>query len=204
MLETAFFVVILLLGASLVVYTFVTGISPMPTSRKVGFKVQDAVDEAVASMETLPQHACELGFGWGSLLVPTARRLPDLHWRGWERSPLPYWFTRVRVWAQLKPPHRTRITCIRGDFLLDDLRNADLILCYLYPGGMNALAEKLLRDHKSDGWLISHTFRLPGRQPRREYRADDLYQTPVYLYNLSDAPAKPIAGTVARPTNGPS
>ncbi|CAM2010227.1 class I SAM-dependent methyltransferase [Acanthopleuribacter pedis] len=186
MLEFGLFALLLLLGGSLIWHTFRTGISPVPTPPKVARTFARGLDEVIVNAETPPRHACELGCGWGSLLIPSAKRIPHLHWRAWERSPLPYAITRLRLMLQLGGKQRARIQCFRRDFLKADLRDADVILCYLFPGAMTALADKFLREGLPNGWLISHTFRLPGHEPWRTYQADDLYRTPVYIYRLGE------------------
>ena len=62
------------------------------------------------------------------------------------------------------------------------LNDATLVLCYLYPGGMTRLQPKLAAELPADALVISNTFALPDWQPADMERADDLYNSPVYLY----------------------
>lgn len=167
-------------GLSLVVYTLVTGISPMPTGPKVAPILKQTLAALYPESEQPPRLACELGCGWGGLLLALTALLPETRWLAWERSPLPYGITRLRLAARRR--HGATVTCRRADFFEADLSEADLIVCYLYPGAMSRLAEKLAREAKATCWIVSHTFRLPGRKPDREIRCNDLYRTPIYCY----------------------
>lgn len=180
-IATAFLLSALILAAlSLVIYTLLTGISPMPTGPKVAPRLLQAVMALYPETEPQPQLGFELGCGWGSLLLPLTTLLPDTQWRAWERSPLPYWITRLRL--AVRNGKTKPVTCCREDFFTADLCEADLIVCYLYPGAMKRLSEKLAREAKPTCWIVSHTFRLPGWVPEREIRSNDLYQTPIYCY----------------------
>ncbi len=165
---------------SLVIYTFLTGISPMPTGPKVAPVLKQAVTMLYPATEPPPRTAFELGCGWGSLLLPLTSLLPHTEWHAWERSPVPYWVTRLRL--AIGRGKTGPVRCQREDFFKADLSEADLVVCYLYPGAMTRLSQKLAREAKPTCWIVSHTFRLPGRTPDREITCNDLYHTPIYCY----------------------
>jgi len=71
----------------------------------------------------------------------------------------------------------------RKDFETADLSNAAILFCYLYPGAMDALYEKLRREQCNRTLIISNTFALPSYQPTKTVRLDDIYQTPIYVYD---------------------
>jgi hypothetical protein len=74
------------------------------------------------------------------------------------------------------------LSFVRGDFHAQRLGDADVLVCYLFTGGMRALAER--GGFKPGARLVSSTFALPGRTAESTVRARDLYASPVYRYRL--------------------
>ena len=107
-------------------YTFITGISPVSSTFKSRKKI-------VRTLNPHQQgHIYELGAGWGALAFPLARRFPEATVVAYELSPVPWIFLKVR--AFLFGPRNLRI--VRRNFLKDDLSKAAVVVCYLYPGAM--------------------------------------------------------------------
>ncbi|MBD3671611.1 MAG: hypothetical protein HUJ29_12650 [Gammaproteobacteria bacterium] len=122
----------------------------------------------------------ELGSGWGSLVIPMARRNPGKTIIGYELSPVPYLVSRL-----LKRLYRLdNLVLYRKDFLYADLTAVDCLVCYLYPGGMEQLWHKL-KQEKLCATVISNTFAFVGIEPERLVRAADLYNSPIYVYNVT-------------------
>ncbi len=166
----------LLLAASIVWTTLRVGISPMPSSAKA----------TRAIVELIPGNAgdrfAELGSGWGTLALAVTSHRPKAHVVAYELSLLPW------VWSILMARLRGRekIEFVRRDFFDADLSATDVVLCYLFPGGMERLA-KMLTHLKPGAIVISNTFRLPGWQPDEVVTLDDLYRTRVYRYVVGQA-----------------
>ena len=57
-----------------------------------------------------------------------------------------------------------------------------MIVCYLFPKGMEKLSKKLEKELKPGTLVISHTFALPGWKPFKTLDVDDLYYTKIYFY----------------------
>lgn len=126
----------------------------------------------------------DLGSGWGTLVIPLARKYPHQQVAGYELSLFP-WLVSVLAKQVLG---LNNLTLYRQDFIKADLSKASLLCCYLFPGGMTALAEKFERDkiisssHKMK--IISNTFALSGVEPTKVVKLDDIYRTPIYVYSL--------------------
>ena len=160
---------------SIVFWSVKLGITPTPTGRKVRNTVADILPGKVRG------EIVELGCGWGSLLPMLAQRYPDQKIIGFEHSPLPWLVAHLRTLGY------RNIEVRRQDFFQTNLSTAGLVFGYLYPGAMTRLSRHL-RNQLSDGAvIISHTFHLPGWQEVTEIRANDLYQTPVFLYQVSQS-----------------
>ncbi len=167
---------ILTLGAmvaiAIVIATLRIGIAPMPSSRRA----------SKAIVETLPNEFAgellELGSGWGGLACAIAKRRPGARVIGFERSWIPWAVSRLR--ARLFG--RRRVAIRLCDFRNSDLGAADAVVCYLFPGAMERLADKLRDELRPGTLIVSHTFRLPGWTPQSEKILDDLFRTRLYVY----------------------
>jgi len=130
----------------------------------------------------------ELGSGWGGLAISLARVYPKHAVEGLEASPLPWLASRLRC---ARGPRNLRFRY--ADFMKRDLSGAALVVCYLAGPQMRKLAPKLAAEMRPGTLVLSHTFQLPGWRPADTVIADDIYQSPVYLYEVPDQPSGPVA-----------
>ena len=159
------------------IYTIKTGISPVPTSPRVRDKMLAMIPpERLSVIER--GRLFDLGSGWGTLAFALAKRFPEAQVTGYELSPLPWLVSRL-IQAVLRRPN---LALRRGDFMDAPLNEAALVLCYLYPGGMTRLQPKLAAELPAGALVVSNTFALPDWPPADMERAEDLYDSPVYLY----------------------
>ncbi len=175
MFELTILACVLLAGLSVVWSTFMTGISPMPSSSKASQAMLLATEDSGEGT------IIDLGSGWGTLVIALARKHPHRHIIGYELSFIPW----------LASLFRKHIFCInnlslyRKNFLKAELPNESVLICYLFPGGMVSLHEKLKRDGSSECLIVSNTFALPSCQPTKVIRIKDIYKTPIYIYHPS-------------------
>ncbi len=158
------------------VYTLRTGISPVPTSPRVRRALLGALPATLG-----PGTIFELGCGWGSLALPLARVYPRHRVEAYELSPIPWAVCRLR--ALLRPGGRN-LGVHRRDMHRADLRDACLVVCYLYPGGMESLRPKFEAELPAGAVVASNFFPVPGWRPTRTVQADDLDRSRVYLYRV--------------------
>ena len=163
---------------SIVWSTLVSGISPMPSSQKARRAMLQLVSETDIEAGTGP--IFELGSGWGNLLIPLAKKYPQRKVIGYELSIVP-WFTTLLLKNLLGLKN---LEVYRKNFLHADLSSTSIILCYLYPKGMQDLGSKIKSQRGQLKYLISNNFALPSHQPIKTIQLDDLYQSPVYLYKF--------------------
>ncbi len=173
-------VLVLAAFALLLGYTIRTGISPVPTTPRVAAEIF-----ALCPHETLLPPVAggvvyELGSGWGNIAMALAERFPTRAVVGYELSPLPWLASRLAL--RLRP--RSNLAFIRANFMADGLGDAALVVCYLYPGAMRRLRDKLERELQAGALVISSAFLVPGWRPAAVRRATDQYDTPVYLYRM--------------------
>lgn len=177
-----------------VVYTFLTGISPVPTNRRVRATLLAALPDRIEGT------IFELGSGWGTLAFPLARRYPSCPVEAYELSPAPWVFSRLRGLLTPAP----NLTIHRSDFHRASLAHAALVVCYLYPGGMTRLRPKLEAELPAGALVVSNFFAVPGWKPMAVHRADDLEGSQVYVYRMPAAPVPPALPAGQRGPTAPT
>jgi len=177
-------VLVLAAFALLLGYTIRTGISPVPTTPRVAAEIFAACPPERLIPVEAGGAVYELGSGWGNLALALAKRFPERAVVGYELSPLPWLVSRLLL--RLRP--RANLELRRADFRTTDLSDAALVVCYLYPGAMRRLREKLERDLPSGALVVSNSFLVPGWRPTLVRHAEDQYETPVYLYCMPPEP----------------
>ncbi|MBM7073323.1 methyltransferase [Shewanella sp. 202IG2-18] len=169
---TLLFVVILAV-LSIVWSTLKTGISPMMSSSKA----RDAIlDELELEKEGA---VIDLGSGWGTLVIPLAKKYPNKQIVGYELSLLP-WSVSVILKHSLGLDN---LTIHRKDFINADFDTASNLVCYLFPGAMIALQDKLEKEVVNEVTIVSNTFALPSYKPTKVTKISDFYRSPIYVYH---------------------
>ena len=159
------------------IYSFITGISPVSSTIKSRRKIIKAVSPEQEGI------IYELGAGWGAVAFPLARRCPDATVVAYELSPIPWLFLKVR--AFLFGPSNLRI--LRRNFLNDNLAKAALVVCYLYPGAMKRLSSKLMIELKPNTKVISNTFEIPAWNPTMVQNLEDVMCPQIFYYKMDSA-----------------
>jgi hypothetical protein len=170
----AFFISLLLIGGSVIYSSYSYGISPTPSSFKAIKSIIDLLPKSEAG------NIFELGSGWGTLAFALAKRFPHCKVKAYEASLVP-WLISWILWRGLYLPN---LYLYKQDFFQVSLEDADIVVCYLYREGMRKLKHKFEAELQPGTWIVSHTFAVPGWAPVHVHRLDDLYRTPIYLYQM--------------------
>ncbi len=168
-----FFICLLFAFASIVVYSLLLGISPMPSSRKA----------QAAMLHLLPQPLdggviYELGSGWGGLALLLAKRFPQAKIVAIELSPIPFLFSQMRKVIS----RQTNLTFLRKNFYDHSLGDAGAIVCYLFGGGMRKLSLLLEKELPDRCPIVSNSFSLPGWPDESQFFVNDWAATRIYTY----------------------
>lgn len=174
LVSTIVVAIVVLCGGSIIWYTLRTGISPMPSSRKARKTMHRLMPSRMVGT------IYELGSGWGGVAIAMAKKYPEHKVIGYELSPLPLALARARA----RIGGYRNLAFRQADYMTADLRDAGLVVCYLFPEGMKALSEKFTRELPDGTTVVSNTFRLPGWQPDETVTVPDIYKTPIYRYQL--------------------
>ena len=168
----------LLILLSIVYYSIRCGISPMPSSGKATRIIAQLIANAHSSSEII-----EAGAGFGFLAGALANKFPHVHITAYELSPVPFIVARICAFV-----FRCRnLTICRRDFFKENFSSANVVVCYLYPGAMLQMKEKLIAELPADSLVISNTFAVPGWNAREIVEVNDLYRTKIYSYLVNMA-----------------
>lgn len=123
----------------------------------------------------------DIGCGDGRVLKEAARRY-GVRAVGFEVNPLAYALARLRTLGMKGIEIRWR------DFWNVNIRDADVVFCYLFPDVMERLAKKLEAELRPGTRVISCNFPLPGWQHSEVlYPESSLHGDPIYCYHFPEA-----------------
>lgn len=167
--------VVLFIALSIIYNTVKLGISPMPSSSKAHRAMTPLLDKT--GSDTI----IDLGSGWGNVVVAIAKQYPHRQIVGYELSYLPWLISTLFK----KALRLNNLTLYRQDFYQADLSKACVLVCYLFPEAMEKISQRLTEEPLSVNFLISNNFALPSWQPIKKIQINDFYNSPVYLYRIS-------------------
>ena len=126
----------------------------------------------------------DLGSGWGNFVLRLAKQMPQRQIIGYELSLLP-WLTSVILKKLLG---LSNLSLHRQNFLDAELPAGATLVCYLFPGAMEKISNKLGLGQRQGDYLISNNFALPNWPVDKMIRLDDFFRSPVYRYNIKAHP----------------
>lgn len=167
------------MGVSYVYYCWRTKVPIFPTQPAARAIIVAEVRAEALTKAGKKLKIVDLGSGTGGLCRAVARAVPSAQITGYEIA-WPAWLFAVLAgrWAGL---HNLRFKC--SNFWLDDISDADIVLCYLGIVVMPTLSEKLRRDRQAGRLIISNTFPLPDDwQPFRRIAVPASLSKQILLY----------------------
>jgi hypothetical protein len=174
MATSIFFIFLFACFASIVSYSFLLGITPMPSSKRAKKMILHLLPKNIEEGVIY-----ELGSGWGGLALLLAKHYPHVRVIAFELSPVPYFFSRIRQLIL----QRTNLLILRKNFYGHHFSDAKAVVCYLYPGAMKRLVPKLKNELPAKSTIISNTFALAGWDGGSLFFADDWAATRIYKYD---------------------
>ncbi len=136
-------------------------------------------DAIIRAMDIQPgETVVDLGCGKAHFLIKAAKE-KQAKGIGYELVFWPYWWARFNVWKSGAP-----VKILRRDFFKADLKEADVVFCYLFPETMVKLEAKFQNELKPGSRLVSYSFKLPNRQPDKKIitNDDNAELGRIYLY----------------------
>ncbi len=124
----------------------------------------------------------DLGCGDGSILFNISQRIQNIKAIGFEISLLPYFIAKIKKifgWNKYK-----NVTIKFRNLFTQNLKNADIVIIFLFEKSYNKLINKFSQELKDDCLVVVEAWPLPNITPHKVHkRTDDL--VPVYFYKGS-------------------
>lgn len=162
---------LIFISITIISFSLYTGISPMPSSR-------DAKKVIVKNLPTNALRIYELGSGWGGLALKISITHAKSKIYAFELSPFPWLISKIIGFLKGKK----NLIVMRKNFFNISFAEADLLICYLYPGAMLKLKKKFEEELKPEAIVISNTFAIPGWNPYHKVVLKNLWKTEILFY----------------------
>lgn len=121
----------------------------------------------------------DLGCGDARLLIE-AKKKQNIEAKGFETAPIPFLLANLQKWYQ-----NSKIKLYFSNFFKANLKDADVIFCYLGPEVMNQLYVKFKKECKKGTRIISNTFRISSLKPVKIWQKDEERKIPtIYVYEI--------------------
>ena len=104
----------------------------------------------------------ELGAGRAGFLRMLRKQYSEARLTGVEYSFFPWLIGKLQSALT-----NSRIELLRKNIFKADLKNADLVYCYLNVGTMNKLEEKFGHELREGVQVVSYQFPLPSKEPEK-------------------------------------
>jgi SAM-dependent methyltransferase len=121
----------------------------------------------------------DIGCGDGRMVYLAAKKYKAKAF-GLELSPLIYAIARIRhfLW-------RSKAKILFSNFKNRNLRDADVIVCYLLPETLEYLQSKLEKELKKGARVISYAFKVGDWKPSHKEERDPLMNlAPIWVYEI--------------------
>lgn len=142
-------------------------------------RIKDAIIEeaaAILQQASTPQTVMDLGSGWGTLLIPLAKRFPNHRFIGIELSALPFRISRLRA------RNLHNLTFVQQDFFSTNLSEANLIFVFLLHSTMAKLTTKIQTEMPTGGTIIANRFPMKNIEADKTVSLGSDYYT-YYVYH---------------------
>jgi SAM-dependent methyltransferase len=121
----------------------------------------------------------DLGCGDGRILIE-AEKKARVKAVGYEAAPIPFILALIR-----KALSRSKARILMKNFFGQNLRDADVIFCYLGPDSKHRLAEKLKKECRAGTRIFSHTFNIEELQLKKFWPKNEAAGLPsIYYYEI--------------------
>ena len=118
----------------------------------------------------------DLGAGTGQTVVIADKEF-GAHAVGSEISVLPWLIAKIRISLA-----GSKARILFEDLFTQDVRDADVVFCFLAERVLGRVAEKLKRELKPGARVASYAFTLPGMTPYRTVPVHGAWK--LYLYRI--------------------
>ena len=148
---------------------------PVPSSGKTKTAMIEDVTHLLNKKKN--QVVMDLGSGWGTLLLPLAKKFPQHHFIGVEYGLLPY------LVSKLRSRNLQNLTFYHQNFFNTDISKADVILMFLLSHVMPKISTKCQSEAKEGALLYANRFPIPNIKATHKISLGSKYDT-YYIYKI--------------------
>lgn len=144
-------------------------------------KLKDAVLAELTKMlekADEPQKVVDLGSGWGTLLLPLAKKFPEHQFVGIERALTPFYVSQFRA------RKISNLTFVRQDFFTYDLSDTNVAVMFLIGFMMPKVTEKCLKELPQGATVLAVRFPLTGIEADAVVKLGSQMET-YFMYKIS-------------------
>ena len=120
------------------------------------------------------QKIVDLGSGVGTILFAAEKSAPKNRFLGLEVLIFAIWFCRIKSRII-----GSKIEFQSADFFEENLDDADVIFCYLFPETMEKIYETIWPNLKVGSKIVSHGFQIRNLKPEK---IEKLGRAKIFLY----------------------
>ena len=156
---------------------FMCNAPPIPSTGKVKVAMLEDVAKVLKRRKT--QVVMDLGSGWGTLLLPLAKKFPQHHFVGIEYAFIPYFVSKFRSRGM------KNIVFYRQNFFNADISEANIIFLFLLNHVISKMSIKCQKETKKGTLFYVNRFPMKNVKLKKEISLGSKYDT-YYIYENSD------------------
>ena len=122
------------------------------------------------------EHVYELGSGKAGFLRAVEQRFGNKKLTGIEYSFFPYFLAKIQIALS-----GSAIKILRKDMFKVNLKEADVVYCFLLPDMMNKLEQKFKNECRPGTLIISYHFKLPNITAEKVLKEG---KNKIYFYRI--------------------
>lgn len=122
------------------------------------------------------EHIYELGSGKAGFLRAVEQKFSNTKLTGVEYSFFPYFLAKIQIILA-----NSKIKLIKKDMFDVDLKDADVVYCFLMPEMMALLEKKFKTECRPGTLIISYHFRMPNTEPEKILKEK---KNSIYFYRI--------------------
>lgn len=148
---------------------------PIPSYGKVKTAMLESASQVLLKQKG--QLIMDLGSGWGSLLLPLAKKFPQHRFVGIEYGIIPYFTSKFRA-RKLK-----NVFFYHKNFFDADISKADVIFIFLLSRTMPRIRKKCQAEAKKGALIYVNRFPIPNLKLWKKFFLGTKYDT-YFIYKI--------------------
>jgi SAM-dependent methyltransferase len=138
---------------------------------------KDAIRAALKEVKLQPGEIFyDLGAGTGKALLIGEKEF-GARATGFEISIIFFCIAKINLFL-----HHSRVALVQKNFFYQDLRDADVVFCFLFPPTMQRMENKLKAELKPGARVIVYAFPLPTTSPTKTISIYDKWKMFFYKF----------------------